>query len=123
MEEAVTNRPIINATERAVQFIREIGVYRLSPPDGCPCAQFGVHGLVVQVSCHKSGKYVTVEAESCDYMGDSEERLRPIADEVLRQVDAYYDADGEYAATFEVRLNPEPRTAPIQRTALDNLFG
>lgn len=88
--------------------IREVGVYRLGGSDGCPCTSFEVLNVNVSVSCHKSGDHgLRVWTNHADYSDENyrcvDAALRVIADEVLRQVDAYYDAGGEYAATFDVR--------------------
>lgn len=97
--------------EEALKLMREVGIYGLGGNEGCPCTDFKVHGIAVSVSCHKSSKTVSVYGTPIDFIkgnGDDvpyyvdTERLRPIAEEVLRQVDAYYDAGGEYARTFSV---------------------
>ena len=92
-----------------VDLIREVGIYRLGTLEGCPCTSFEVRDVHVDVSCHKSSDHsVRVWSNHCDYSDENYKRVdaafRPIADEVLRQVDAYYDAGGEYAASYAVRF-------------------
>lgn len=40
---------------RALDLIKSAHVYGLCGPDGCPCLNFEVHGVHVDVSCRKSG--------------------------------------------------------------------
>jgi hypothetical protein len=91
-----------------VDLIREVGIYRLSGYDGCPCANFEVQSVSVDVSCHKSDHSVRVHSHHMDYCDDKyrldTSLFQPIVEEVLRQVDAHYDAGGEYAKGFAVKF-------------------
>jgi hypothetical protein len=96
------------AANAVADLIREVGIYRLGGSDGCPCTNFEVQNVHVSVSCHKSGDHgLRVWTNHADYSDENYRRvdaaLRVIAQEVLRQVDDYYDAHGEYAATFDIR--------------------
>lgn len=92
----------------AIALIKKIGIYGLGGNDGCPCTNFEVQNVHVDVSCHKSQRTVRVYSHHADFCDENYRRdqrfLRPIADEVLRQVDGYYDAGGEYAADFLVKF-------------------
>lgn len=98
-----------NAANAAVELIREVGIYGLGGNDGCPCTSFEVRNVHVDVSCHKSEQTVRVWSHHMDFTDEKYRRCEavftPIADEVLRQVDAYYDAGGQYAADFTVRYS------------------
>lgn len=102
-----------------IELIREVGIYRLGGNDGCPCTNFEVQNVKVDVSCHKSEQTVRVHTHHADWADDDYQAtdtrlLEPIAREVLRQVDDYYQAGGEYAAGFTVRYrsweSENPRT-------------
>lgn len=92
----------------ALALIREKGIYGLGWHEGCPCTDFVVHSVHVDVSCHKSEQTIRVYSHHIDFCDEQYRRdptfLRPIADEVLRQVDAWYDAGGTYAADFKVKF-------------------
>lgn len=117
----------VSLANGAVSLIREVGIYGLGGNDGCPCTSFEVRNVHVDVSCHKSEKTVRVWSHHMDYTDESYRRcnaaLKPIADEVLRQVDAYYDAGGEYAADFAVRYcswdEDHPEYAERQAQAIE----
>lgn len=83
----------------ALDLIKQVGIYGLCYSDGCPCTNFEVHGVSVDVSCHKSDHCIRVYSCSADFQ-DAEYKVRtclfqPIADEVRRQVNAYYCNDQE----------------------------
>lgn len=92
----------------ALDLIKSIGIYGLGGNDGCPCTSFMVQDVNVDISCHKSGDgpRVRVYSNSLDFAGEDYaldiRYFDGLAEEVLRQVDAYYDAGGEYAATYEI---------------------
>jgi hypothetical protein len=106
-EPLVPNAWAERASNGVVELIREIGIYRLGGNDGCPCTSFEVLNVHVAVSCHKSEQCVRVYTHHADYTDENYRTdtsiLEPIAREVLRQVDGYYNAGGEYAEGFTVR--------------------
>lgn len=95
------------AAEEVTSLIRKIGIYTLGGHDGCPCTNFEVRNIHVDVSCHKSEKTVRVYSHHLDWTDNNyrqvDAALEPVANEVLRQVDDWYGAGGEYAADFEVK--------------------
>jgi hypothetical protein len=71
--------------ERIVWIIREVGCSTLGNWDGCCCSRFSVRNVDVDVSCGKGREQaVWVSGRSMDYA--TEESLRPIMTEVVRQV-------------------------------------
>lgn len=81
-----------------VDLIREVGVGRLGFFDGCTCCSFSVRTVDVDVSCGKGReRAVWISSRSLDYWdqstpnGNDESLLRPIAEEVAKQVE---NADG-----------------------------
>ncbi len=72
-------------SEKVVALIKEIECWRLGNWDGCCCSRFSLRNVDVDISCGKGGEQaVWVSCPSLDY-GDIE-LLRPIMDEVIRQV-------------------------------------
>lgn len=51
----------------ALKLINREGVYGLCGPDGCPCLNFEVHGVQVEISCRKSG--AAMEKINPDFYG------------------------------------------------------
>jgi hypothetical protein len=105
-----------------VDLIREVGVIRLGNFDGCACCRFSVRDVDVEVGCGKGGeRAVWVSSPSLEYWdgatanGNDEALLRPIAEEVVRQVS---EADGRgplmvYLHEFDGRGTfPDDATAP-----------
>ncbi len=99
---------------KAVDIIRQIGVWGLGCPDGCRCASFEVGAIQVHLSCHKSSHMLRVWSNHMD-IGPAE--LQDVAVEVLRQLSN--NASREYASEYSVRFcsyandhdnkqNPEP---------------
>lgn len=77
--------------EPVLALIKREGVQGLGFWDGCACCHFSVRGVKVEVGCGKgSQRAVWVSSRSCDF-ADGDPALRPIAEEVARQVE---DADG-----------------------------
>lgn len=68
---------------KALELIRSIGIYGLCESDGCPCCYFEIHGVHVNVSCHKSEHRIRVYSHHI--FADPFE-LEPIAIEVAVQV-------------------------------------
>lgn len=107
----------------AIELVREIGIYGLGGNDGCPCTDFAVRNISVHVSCHKSEQTVRIYSHHADFDDGSYRTdtalFEPLAEEVLRQVDAYYGAGGEYAAGFKVLYrsweDDNPRSESVKR--------
>src|SRR6185312_17385679 len=81
--------------EKVLALIKEMEVWRLGNFDGCCCCRFSLRNVDVEVGCGKGGdRGVWVSSPSMDYWDrmtedSSDERmLRPIAEEVARQVEA-----------------------------------
>ena len=72
---------------KVVDLIREVGVDRLGAFDGCACCRFNVRNVDVRIGCGKGPeRAVWISSPSLDY--EDEALLRPIADEIVRQVEA-----------------------------------
>jgi hypothetical protein len=74
-----------------IKLLQEVGVPRLSAWDGCTCGTFEVRRVKIDVSCGKGRERgVWVSSHSCDFTDSeykpNEHQLRPIGDEVARQV-------------------------------------
>jgi hypothetical protein len=75
--------------EMVLAIIKEIGIWRLGNCDGCMCSNFSLRNVNVDISCGKgTDRAVRVYSVSGDYYGEHDELLRPIAEEVKRQVEA-----------------------------------
>ena len=79
--------------EKVVALIKEAEVWRLGNFDGCICSSFSVRNVDVQISCGKGqGRAIKVSSVSGDYYSERSgeygdpEMLRPIAEEVQRQI-------------------------------------
>jgi hypothetical protein len=71
-----------------VNLIKEVGIYRLSTLDGCLCGGFEIKGIDVDIACGKGrtrGIWVW-PAHNGDYQEEGDEAIRPIGDEVAKQV-------------------------------------
>lgn len=69
--------------EAALALIRRFGIFGLGGSDGCYCCHFSIHGISIDVSCHKSEHCVRVHS---GYLGFKDSNLFSIADEVLSQL-------------------------------------
>ena len=90
--------------EKVLALIKEIGVSRLGYWDGCCCSHFSIRNVNVSISCGKGGEQaVRVSSRSSDY-GDVDhgdpELLRPIMDEVVRQLNEQSGRGGKFAEYF-----------------------
>lgn len=79
-------------TKAVVDLVREIGVSRLIGYDGCYCGQFEVRRVKVDIACGKGrDRAIWIWSHSDDFCNSEykpdEENLRPIAEEVARQVE------------------------------------
>lgn len=82
--------------EKVVSLIRLLECWRLGNWDGCCCSRFSIRGVDVDISCGKGGQQaVWVSSPSLDYM--DKELLRPIMDEVIRQVTEQSGRGGSFA--------------------------
>jgi hypothetical protein len=95
--------------EIVVDLIREVGVARLGHFDGCVCCHFNVRNIEIAISCGKGDERgLWISSPSLDYYlegtkDDSDPKLlRPIAEEVRRQVEAA-DTRGPLPVHFHER--------------------
>lgn len=77
--------------EIVLDLVKEVGAARLGHWDGCTCSGFEIRGVRVDVACGKGrnrGIWITTP-HSGDYPDghEGEAMLRPIAEEVARQVE------------------------------------
>lgn len=84
--------------EEVLALVKEIGVGRLGGADGCMCLHFNIRRVDIDVSCGKGrDRGLWISSRSMDYWDSSTandssiKMLRPIAEEVARQVE---DSDG-----------------------------
>jgi hypothetical protein len=79
--------------EMVLAIVKEVEVWRLGHFDGCCCCWFRVRDVQIDVSCGKgSERAVRVYSQSDDYWNENSKSpnevfLRPIAEEVARQVE------------------------------------
>lgn len=83
--------------------IRQVGVWELGAYDGCNCAYFEVQAVKVELSCHKSGKSITVINTHSD--GANEAMLHAVAAEIMRQL-AGRCSSPEFAAEYAIKVVP-----------------
>ena len=84
--------------QQVLEIIKQLGIWRLGNLDGCCCSRFSVRNVDVEISCGKGGpRCVRVSSPSLDYM--AVELLRPIAEEVKRQLE---ECDGRGPAPIEL---------------------
>lgn len=86
-------------THLALEILKHNGLYGLYEPDGCLCAYVSLHGVTVQVSCHKSAHTVYVYGSA---MEPDPKGLEAIARWVLTQLDTVQHPG--YAAGFKIRF-------------------
>ena len=71
--------------ERVVAVLRDVGMWRLANHDGCTCGSASIRNVDIDVSCGKGRpRGIWVSSGSMDY--EDKEDLRPIAEEVQRQI-------------------------------------
>jgi hypothetical protein len=74
--------------DMVLAIIKELGIYRLGNCDGCVCSSFSLRNVHVDISCGKgTDRAVRVYSYSGDYDEDHDRLLKPIAQEVQRQVE------------------------------------
>jgi hypothetical protein len=74
--------------ELVLAMIKEMGIWRLGNCDGCMCSSFSLRNVHVDISCGKgTDRAVRVYSYSGDYDDNHNELLRPVAEEVRRQVE------------------------------------
>jgi len=95
--------------ERIVELVREIGVWRLGNFDACVCSRFSIRSVEVEINCGKARpRGVRISSVAMDYWngssedGNNEILLRPIAEEVARQV---AESDGRGAVPIFFPMN------------------
>lgn len=83
-------------TEKVVAIIRDVQCWRLGNWDGCCCCNFSVRNVDVDISCGKGREQaVWVSSVSDDYSVTG--FLRPIMDEVVRQLAEQSGCSGTFA--------------------------
>ena len=80
--------PYKSEPELVLDLVKEVGAARLGNFDGCVCSRFEVRNVHVDICCGKGrDRGIYIWSHSMDYLEeDHEEMLRPIAEEVARQV-------------------------------------
>lgn len=81
---------------KAVELIRQLGIFGLGECDGCACCHFEVQGVSVSISCHKSEHCVRVYSH---HMDRDPMALESVAAEVLLQLNSFTSAK-EYRVRF-----------------------
>ena len=82
-----------------VSLIREVGCERLGFWDGCCCSSSSVRGVSVDISCGKGREQaVWVSSHHMDY--NDKTSLRPVMDEVIRQLEDKSGRGGGFARYF-----------------------
>jgi hypothetical protein len=87
--------------EKVLAIVREVGVWRLGNWDGCVCSSFSIRNVDVDISCGK-GRDQGVWISSPSYEYNDREQLRPIAVEIVRQL----DEQANRAAPFKWYFGP-----------------
>lgn len=96
-------------TPDIVKLIRDVGIYGLGWNSGCPCTEFEVKGVQVNVSCHKGAREITV-TEKQDFNGYTRGDLELIAKEVKRQMDDHDDEEWKQSHPYAIAIQPFPST-------------
>ena len=88
--------------EKVVAIVREVECWRLGNWDGCCCSRFSVRDVDIDISCGKDGEQrgVRVSSRSGDYT--DVEQLRPIAEEIVRQLAEQSGRAGPFAQRLEL---------------------
>ena len=73
-----------------LEIIKTIGLYSLVSNDGCPCGNFSIQGVGVDISCGRGGErairlYRTLDIPKVD--------LHALAEEIKKQADDAYGRD------------------------------
>ena len=94
--------------EKVLAIIKELGIWRLGNCDGCMCSSFSLRNVHVDISCGKGpDRAVRVYSHSGDYeSGDHDALLRPIAEEVKRQLEESGDGRGPAQIYYEEWRRP-----------------
>lgn len=81
-------------SEMVLEIIKNVRVHGLGKWDGCVCCNFSIRGVNVDINCGKGAtRGIWIYSNHMDYMegyvdGDHDTLLKPIAEEIKRQVDA-----------------------------------
>jgi len=101
----------MNEPEKVLVLIKNIGVWRLGNCDGCMCCRFSLRNVDINVCCGKGGdRGVTISSRSLDYWdgvssnGNDTKMLRPIAEEIARQVE-----EGDSRGPCPVRFDKDTK--------------
>lgn len=85
----------MSETDKVVSIIKDVQCWRLGKWDGCCCSHFSIREVEVDIACGKGKEQsVTVRSGSSDF--PDENSLRPIMDEVIRQVTEQSGRSGEF---------------------------
>jgi len=102
--------------QKVAALIREVGLWRLGNWDGCCCSRFSIRNVDVDISCGKGrDQGVWLSSNSLDYWkegttdGNDEELLRPIMEEIIRQLIAQSSRGGNFAQHFHPWAAPTPK--------------
>lgn len=106
---------MLSEPDMVLALVKEVEVWRLANLDGCCCGRFSLRNVDVEFGCGKGGeRAVWCSSRSMDYWdrvskdGCDERLLRPIAEEVARQIEArdgrgplkiYFHEQGAHTAT------------------------
>lgn len=100
---------------RVVRILQEIGADVLGNFDGCCCCGFKIRNVEIDISCGKGrDRGLWIYSPSLDYWdgksenGSEEELLRPIAEEVQRQVQNS-DMRGPLPIHYHEWVNPNAK--------------
>jgi hypothetical protein len=89
--------------EKVLAIIKEMEIWRLGNWDGCCCCQFNIRNVSVDISCGKGRKQgVWINGGELDYGPGAlpEKLLRPVADEVVRQLTEMTSRSGDWPVHF-----------------------
>ncbi len=99
--------------ERVLDLIKDVKVFNLGHWDGCVCCHFSIRNVNVDISCGKGrDQAVRVWSNSMDYMegygdGPHDKILKPIAEEVRRQVMEGSSRGGNFPISYQEWKNPD----------------
>ena len=93
--------------EKIVAIIKEVECWRLGNWGGCCCSHFSIRNVDIDISCGKGREQaVWIGSPSMDYWngvsknGNDENLLRPIMEEVVRQLTEQSGRGGTFAQYF-----------------------
>jgi hypothetical protein len=85
-----------------LEIIQAVGIHRLANFDGCLCGRFSLRNVDIDICCGKGRqRALWISSKSGDYDDNAQKKLRPIAEEVVRQVQDLNDGRGEMPTRFD----------------------